>query len=259
MWLPVVPVLVSPTEDELMRRATVFVLGLCMAALLVACGADGDPALGPGEHTDEPGVEGGGAMDADERERVAELLRAQGLDQAAEDVVASDTEVTTLGAPYLTSWSLHRFDRWVDERDVQHVIAVSEDEAVLLRAAPEVFVAVLEADGVVVDDPDTAVAVTRDYLFATRPTDVGSYLVDSVEDIRLRTDVTDEEAAALRDELQAVEAPTVERAEDGALTVRAFVVEGDRLVRREVTFVDGALVGDDTEVVARDLPVPFTL
>ena len=236
----------------------------CATALLVACGDDGGGADGGGgddeiaNGDDSPGAADGTTIDDDERDRIATLLEAQDLSQAAEDVRASDTEVATLDTPYLDGWAIHRFDRFAD-RDVQHVVAASDDEAVLLRAAPEVFVAVLEADDVVVDDADTAVAVTRDYLFATRPTDLRSYLVEDVDDLELRSDVSDQDREGLRAELDDVLAPPQVEEDGDTLTVTAFVLYADQIERREVTFVDGLLQDDDVAVVAEGLPVPPSL
>lgn len=202
----------------------------------------------------------GQSMDDDVREQVAEQLDAQGRDRAATVVRdTADTTVEQLDTPYLSDWSIYQFDQQGPGGEIQHIVATDGQESVLLRAAPDAFADVLRADGVTVDDDAVAIDVARDYLYTTRPTDFHAYLVEGVDDIQLRTDATDADRAELEDQLGDVIAPPrAEPAADGGYEVTAFVVHGNVLERHVVTVGDGA-IDAQVEIVAEDLPVPFSL
>jgi len=198
-------------------------------------------------------------VDDDVREQVAEQLAEQGRDGAAEVVRdRAETTVEQLDTPYLPTWSVFQFDQQAPSGEIQHIVATDGQESLLLRAAPDAFVSVLRADGVTVEDEALAIDLARDYLYMTRPTDVHAYLVEELDEIQLRTDATDADRAELEERVGDVLAPArAQPSADGGYEVTAFVVSGNVLQRRVLTVADGT-IDDEVEVLAEDLPVPFS-
>jgi hypothetical protein len=201
----------------------------------------------------------GQSMDEDVRDQVAAQLDEQGREAAAEIVRdRSGTSVEHLETPYLSSWAVYQFDRQGPSGETQHIVATDGQQSLLLRAAPDAFETVLRTDGASVDDEDVAIDVVRDYLFMTRPTDMHSYLVEDVDDIQLRTDATDADRAELAERLGDVIEPPQASSDGAGHRVTAFVVYGN-VLQRHVVIVGPDGIDEQVEVVAEDLPVPFSL
>ncbi|HEY3687767.1 MAG TPA: hypothetical protein VGL93_32320 [Streptosporangiaceae bacterium] len=217
---------------------------LVAAVTLAACGA------GPGTDPDS-GV----------RSAIVSGLRAQGHEAEA-DIAAGKADVTPEPAAFLGGgWRIYRVDGNGPDAVQFSVGTGPGGKVMLLTGAPAAFGLMTDAAGTRVRTPAAATAVVRVFLRVTRRTDVLSYAVDRVGQIRFRPGLSGTDAAhrdAIVRRYRSVIGPPRARTAAGGFAVTAYSVRDRGLLRHRMDVaVDGA-VTDHAKALVTDLPVPYT-
>lgn len=261
----------SSVGTRTVRRTVVSAGVLVMTLAATACGPSvptdppGEPA-GPPTAATTPGTPSTPSStprsstdpEAALRTRLADALRSE--DPVSAGVVAdATTQLAVVDAPWLPDWQVVD----VQVRRMPHpqrfsVGLSAAGQARYLTGKPANFSAMVQAARIRVTS-ETAVALTRTFLDATRTFTRWSYRVDSVGDIEWRPGLT----AAEQQQRDAVEKTYAHRvsalratpAGDG-WTLTAWMVDGNTLVRHDLSITADGATTDVPTVVARDLPVP---
>ncbi|PSL00894.1 hypothetical protein CLV63_101373 [Murinocardiopsis flavida] len=245
-----------PTPTAPVRVLLALVTALLLAAT-AACGGGGAPSTEPGiaDESGEP------VTDDTDIDRLAGHLADLGRDNIAEIVEdRENTDVTALEAPYLTDWTLYRIAHRGPAQDLEYIVGDGPDEALFLRADPDSFARMLAEDGVEIDSGTTAETIARDYLYATRPTDFHSYVVDGTDDIKLSKSEEEKERPRIeREHGEDVHPPKAAEGSSGEYTVTAYTVYGMSLQRHTIAFGPDGAVDDNVDTLADDLPTPVSL
>lgn len=229
-------------------RAFLALVVLVLYAGSVACGGDGKRS--------SPVID---QSQADPRAELATALEGTRPDDArlVRDPV---TDVKEVDAPYLDRWRVYRVDAFTPTRPVAFYAGLREGpRAVVLTGDLSAFAAMAEDDGVRISSPDDARVYSVAYLELTRAMTELSYLVEGVDGIRFRPNLSSDETSrrdSLVQRLRPLVVPPSAQASDRHFVVTAFVVRGRALERRTLRVAETGSISDDVEVVEQDLPVP---
>ncbi len=135
-----------------------------------------------------------------------------------------------------------------------------------LTDAPDVFAAMVRANGLRVTDEQTAAELAREYVETTRTFETFTTVLDSADGIEwaARPEQEKGEGGESASEViarvrEAVRPPTAAFAGQGRYVVSVFVLHGDAVEHRVLTVTAEGTVTERTEDVFPDLPVPITL
>jgi hypothetical protein len=228
-----------------------------VVAALVLAGCSG--ASGAGEGGDRTPR---ARPDEGMRNTISTALTQAGRTTEADIVTRGGARLTTLQTPFLGSWRIVQVDYRQGAHPVMFHVAVGDGRAHLLTGTPEAFGTVTTAAGTRVTDAASAVQLGRTYLETTRPPGKLTYVLDSVDEIKFRPNITGS-AAQKRDQILAKYRPVIAApdvtAEGAGFTVVAYVVQDRALQSRELTITEQGAVEDETTTLVPDLPVPYTL
>lgn len=141
---------------------------------------------------------------------------------------------------------------------------VADGRVFYLTDAPDVFAAMVRANGLRVTDEQTAAELAREYVEITRTFETFTTVLDSADGIEWDISPEEEEEGESASEVvarlrEAVQPPTVAAAGQGRYEVSVFVLHGDAVERRVLTVTAEGAVTERTEDVFPDLPVPISL
>lgn len=225
--------------------------------LVVVLGLAGLALTGCGGTTDQPG----GDADAKVLSSIAGAMKAQGHDAQAGVARSSGARLTTVPAGFGGRWRVYQVDGG-SPHPAQFTVGVGPDRVVLLTGNPTAFGIVAQAAGTRVTDTARAVALARTYLRVTRPTDVLTYTIEKVGQIRFRPNLTGADAAhrdaIVRKYRDVIAAPHAEKG-PGGFTVTAYTVRDRTLQRRILEIGTTGTVKDEAKTLVDDLPVPYTM
>jgi len=190
-------------------------------------------------------------------------LRIRPLDAyLAAAVEAPETRVTQLATPFFERGAVFLITARTGSRPLLFTVGLAEpDFAVLLESDAEAFGELAARAGVRLETPGDRAAYAGTFLAATRAFDRTFTVVHSVDDIVVRPSPS-EEAAARFAEMRAahgaaIEPPTL--SDDAPWLYRLFALRGRELVRIELTLHRDGRVTTREAVLARALPVAYTL
>ncbi|HEY5786036.1 MAG TPA: hypothetical protein VIT65_14795 [Microlunatus sp.] len=232
------------------------------AVILIAALAACSPAQGP-TSPPTPGSSVSSTPDAgDVRGRLAAGLRDTSPANASL-VENAKTTLTPVPATWLPGWQILDVVNLTPPHPRRLYAGLSDDgRALVLTGQPDNFSTMLTEAGVSVVSATVATDVAGVFLDATRDFVTLSYRVDGVDDIRWRPKLTAEQEKA-RDQVVSTYGDEVSPAKAvqaaSGWTVTTWSVTGTDLVRHQVSLGADGTVGDKTEVVASDLPVPASL
>jgi hypothetical protein len=190
----------------------------------------------------------------------------EGLVAAGHDVTARLTGedmsfFDEIPAAFLPDWRFYQFST-VPHPANSFVVAVGADTVILLTERPAAFSDVLRGSRASVSDAGTAVEVARLYLTTTRPMTSYTLIIDSVDDLELRAELTPDEQRR-RDrayaELRGTVRPASAERQDGGFVVTVFVQAGQDVERRTVTIAADGTVTEHGASLAERLPTVITL
>ncbi|WP_433327538.1 hypothetical protein [Spirillospora sp. CA-294931] len=239
------------SADRRARRLAVAVT----AAGLLAAGCSGsqeaDVSKSPKSRPDEQ-----------VRTGLSSALTRLGRTGEARIVTAGGSRLTPMAAPFLKSWRVYQVDYRQSSRPVMFHVALGGSQAYLLTGDPAAFGKMTKADGSSVGEATTAAAVATLYVQTTRPSGKLSYVVNGVDQIKFRPNISGS-AAARRDQIVSEYRPVIKppaavpKGRDFAVTVH--VVRDRELIRRDLTISPRGDVEDKPKTVVSDLPVPYVL
>jgi hypothetical protein len=227
-----------------MTRSLTGAAALAAAAVLTACGAGAgaDPASGV-------------------RSAIASGLRAQGHEAEA-GIAAGEADVTPEPAAFLGGgWRIYRVDANGPDAVQFSVGTGPGGKVMLLTDAPAAFGLMTDAAGTRVRTAAAATGVARVFLRVTRRTDVLSYAVDRVGQIRFRPNLAGA-GAARRDAVVRRYGPVIgppsARTATGGFAVTAYSVRDRKLLRHRMDVAANGAVTDHEKALVSDLPAPYT-
>ncbi len=173
------------------------------------------------------------------------------------------TEIEPHPAPFLTHHRIYRIEHFSPHKPVLFYVGFAPGKrAYLLTGTPANYAQMARADGVALETPDAAEAYAAVYLEATRSMSELFYPVRSVDEVKIRPNLDEEDAedaAAFVEQYRPVIAPPVAAATEGGYTVTAYAVRNQTLERHRLTLSrDGALHNDVT-ILEEDLPLVYGL
>jgi hypothetical protein len=263
------------SRDPARRRAGLALVGL----LLLGVSACSSSATEPAEPADPPssvgslpthtptGTPGTGPSsprpthdpEAAVRTQLADALRTTNPVNAGA-VAQPTTRLDVVATDWLPGWQVVD----VTVRSVPHPrrfsVGLSADGVTRhLSGKPQNFDAMLTDARIRVGAARTAVAVGETFLDSTRTFQRYSERVEDLGRVEWNADLSPAERSARDRVLQTygdqVQAPRATPAGDG-WTLTAWMVDGNTLVRHDLTIAANGTVTDAAEVVVRDLPVP---
>ena len=193
------------------------------------------------------------------RTRLADALRADDP-LSAGLVTQPSTALDVVGTGWLPGWQVVD----VNVRSMPHprrfYVGLSEDgRAEYLSGQPQNFEAMVTDARIRVRAGQTAIAVGKTFLDATRTFQRYSERVEDLNRVGWGSDLSPAEQNARDRVLETygsqVRPPRATPAGEG-WTSTFWMVDGSTLVRHDLTFAANGTVTDAPEVVARDLPVP---
>lgn len=235
------------------RQVTCLLVSALLALTLGGCGADGASDITTG--TTRAG--------ADVRDRLAEGL-ATVSPHDAQLVKTSRTEVTPVEATWLRGWQVFDVLWSGPNHPVRFYAALSDDgTALMLTGSPESFSQMARSAQVVVDDATVAVEVGNLYLDVTRDFYRWSERIDSMSDIEWRPDIDSDVAmqqqrADLETQFGEIVQPPVARPSDSGWSVTIWMTYDRSLVRHDLEIATDGAVHDSAEIVAADMPLPYS-
>lgn len=192
---------------------------------------------------------------------IANAMKAQGHDAQAGVARSSSARLTSVPTGFGGRWRIYQVDGG-RPHPAQFTVGVGPDRVVLLTGNPTAFGIVAQAAGARVTDAARAVALARTYLRVTRPTDVLSYTVEDVGQIRFRPNLSGADAAhrdaIVRKYREVIAAPRAVES-SGGFTVTAYTVRDRALQRRTLEIGRTGTVADRAKTLVDDLPVPYTM
>jgi hypothetical protein len=195
------------------------------------------------------------------RELIVAGLAAEGPEGKAQLAANPTASMMQPGAELPGGARLVRFDSFPHPNASFYVGLVDRD-VFYLTETPAAFPAMLRASGVQVTSPETAVALARAYIEATRSMREFSRVVDSLDDITWAPPRTPEEEQTLAEvsgRLRAsVQPPAANAAGDG-YQVTLSVLRGPILERRTLTISHDGDIRQHVESVASGLPTPISM
>lgn len=177
-------------------------------------------------------------------------------------VEAPGTVVTPLATPFFERGAVLMVTARVGSRPLLFTVGLAEpDFAVLLESDAAAFGDLAARAGVRLETPADRAAYAETFLAATRAFDRTFTVVHNVNDVVARPSKAEEAAARLAqmraDHGAAIEPPTL--SDDAPWLYRAFALRGRDLVRIELTLHRDGRVTTREAVLARALPVAYTL
>ena len=193
------------------------------------------------------------------RTRLADALRAD--DPVSAGAVAkSTTELDIVDTDWLPGWRVVDVNVLSMPHPRRFYVGLSEDgRARYLSGQPQSFDAMVADARIRVSTERTAIAVGATFLDTTRAFERYSSRVEDLSRVGWSPDLSPAEQSARDKVVQTygdqVRAPRATPAGDG-WTLTFWMVDGNALVRHDLTVAASGAVVDAAEVVAHDLPVP---
>ena len=170
-------------------------------------------------------------------------------------------DIEIYAAPFLKRYRIYRINYFGGRKVDLFYVAVADGlRAYVLTPYPENYIAMAREEGLVIDDPETAVNYVTVYVEVTRSMSSLSYLVQSVDEVRFRPNLTPEQeevkGAFIERYRSVITGPTANPVAGGfdvfAYTVREQVLEQHRFqVSR-----DGD-IQDAVNVLEQNLPLVY--
>jgi hypothetical protein len=178
-------------------------------------------------------------------------------------VADAKTRVEIYPAPFLKRYRIYRVEHLNPYKpDVFYVGFAPGLPAYLLTAYPENYIALAQADELLIDSPETAVSYITVYLEVTRSMSSLSYLVRSVDEMRFLRNMTDEQEkikASFMEKYRSVITPPKAQPTASGYEVVAFTVTQQALTRHTFQVSSDGDVEDDATVLEQGLPLVFGL
>jgi hypothetical protein len=201
------------------------------------------------------------AEDPSLRERIAAQLgdHHAGFASAVRDPASV---LTPIEAPLFRRTRFFRVEKRLPTRPVLFYVAVPQaGDPALLSGAPAAFDAVVARDPARVRTAADAVALARLYYETTRDTGERHLLVESIDDVPYRTDLTGADAR-LRDQSRAELTPRLRplaatRAAGGGFRVTGHAVADTRLVELDAAITRTGHVTLSEKPLRDDLPLTY--
>jgi hypothetical protein len=192
----------------------------------------------------------------------AELSKALGRINPLDARLVADpaTEITPLDASFLRRFRIYRVVHHLPHKPVGFVVGFAPGgPAYPLTAEPASFVRMAQEDGVVVDSAQTAERYATVYLEATRPSDGMFYPIRSVDEVRFRPGLSDDEQAAFTEQVREVISPPVTTPQGPDHIVTLYAVRDQAVERHDLRVSPRGDVDDKVTAVAAGLPLIYGL
>jgi len=201
-------------------------------------------------------------MQADIRQQLSQALTNVN-EHYANLVINPMTELEVYPTPFLQEYQIYRVEYFNPHKPVLFYVGfVPGKPAYLLTSNPKNYVSLAQADDVVINSPQVAVNYVTAYLEVTRSMSELFYLVSSVNDIKFRPNLTDEQAefreAIVTKYSSVITAPTAKSINNGYL-VTAYAVRGQVLEQYSITVSREGDIGSDVTTLEKSLPLLYGL
>jgi hypothetical protein len=230
------------------------VAGIILLVSLIGTGCGGTGAGSP--------TPAAGETAATIQQQLAAALRPVD-EQYAQLTAESPTKVETYPAPFLTQYQIYRVEHLNPNKPIVFYVGYAPGEkAYVLTGSPPDMIDLAKADGVVIDSPETAEGYAAAFLEVTRSMAELFYVVESVEDIQFRPNLTPEEErvkAAFAEEYRTIIEPATATPAEGGYLVTVYAVREQTLERHEVGVSTDGAVTEQITVLERDLPLVYGL
>jgi hypothetical protein len=199
-------------------------------------------------------------MQNDIRQQMADALRFVHRHRA-ERVANAASDVEPYPASFLKHHRIYRIEyHGAFKPDVFYVGFAPGKRAYLLTPYPENYVALARADGVVIDSPETAAAYATVYVEVTRSMSSLTYLVNSVDEMKFRPNLTAEQEEIKRvfieKQRSVITSPTATRTASG-YAVTAYVVHEQALQQHRFNVSSDGDIQGEVRVVEEGLPLVY--
>jgi len=178
-------------------------------------------------------------------------------------VTDSMTEVKIHDAPFLKRYQIYRVEHFNPHKPILFYVGFApKQQAYLLTGTPENYLKLGLADGVVIDSPEIAANYAATYLEVTRSMSKLFYLVQSVDEVKFRPNLTDDRVKAKTSFIEqyrpVITPPTAELA-DHNYTVTAYAIREHTLERHSLMVNTEGNIKDDITILEQDLPLVYGL
>lgn len=179
----------------------------------------------------------------------------------AQRLADQSTSIELYAAPFLKHYRIYRVIYFGKHHpDLFYVGFAPGSHAYLLTSHAENYIALAREDGVVIDSPETAINYVTVFVEVTRSMSSLSYLVNSVDEVKFRPNLTDEQekikTAFIEKYRSVITSPTATRTASG-YAVTAYVVHEQALQEHRFNVSSDGDIQDQMDVVEHDLPLVY--
>ncbi len=201
-------------------------------------------------------------MQADIRQQLSQGL-APTSEHYAHLVTDPLTQIEVYPTHFLKHYQIYQVEYFSPHKPILFYVGFALGQsAYLLTGAPENYVKLAQADNVFIDSPDIAVNYATVYLEVTRFMSILFYLVHSVEEVRFRRNLSDEEAkikSSFMEKYRSVITSPTANSINHSYIVAAFAVREQSLERYSISVSRDGNVSVDVTTLEQDLPLVYGL
>ena len=178
-------------------------------------------------------------------------------------VLDSMTNVETYDAPFLTYHRIYRVEEVGPHHSKLFYVGFAPGErAYLLTGAPDQYVRLAHADRVDLATPKAAEEYAAAYLEVTRSMSELFYVVHSIDDVMIRPNLDDEDAAAataFAERYAAIITSPSAKATNAGYEVTVYAVREQALEQHNVTVAKDGALREEIVILEDDLPLVYGL
>jgi hypothetical protein len=199
-------------------------------------------------------------MGTEIQDQLSRALRGIDRDYAAL-VKDKMTRVVEYEAPFLNDYRIYRVRHLAPHRPIVFYVGfVPRKRAYFLTGEPENMTKMAKADHVVIDSPETAALFASTFLEVTRSQAKLIYQVDSVDDLKFRPNLDDEQQRvkeAIEAQYRTVLSPPAAEPADGDYVVTLYAVRDQALERHSLRVGRRGEIAVDVSVLETGLPLVY--
>jgi hypothetical protein len=173
------------------------------------------------------------------------------------------SEVEVYPAPFLQRYQIYRVEYFNPTKPVLFYVGFAPGQpAYLLTGAPENYVRLAQADGLVITSTQVAVAYATTYLEVTRSMAELFYLVQSVQQVEFRPNLIDPELqvkTAFIDKYRSLLKPATAEVTASGYTVTVYAIREQALERHTLTVTKQGDLRDEVTILEQNLPLVYGL